>query len=417
MSSMTHERFDSIDIDRIQRRLEELSEIGGTSEGGVTRPAYSQEENEAFEYVLNELDDEYTIREDSIGNVFATREPDAEKSIFTGSHLDSVFNGGYLDGALGVVTSLEAINAVYEADVDAKYPPTLAIFRAEESARFGHHTIGSRAALGRIETDTFAAVDQNGIPLWRAMQDVGFQPDNLSEPSIDLDRVAAFFETHIEQGRVLEENGNEVGVVSSIRAPVRYEFTVEGDYDHSGATPMGMRRDALVAAGKMIVTTEAVTTAGADNGDIVGTVGRVTTVDGSINQVCGRVEFPLDLRSNDTEFRDQTESTILEELESIADSQNVKLSSSVVDRSEPVQLDPDAVSCLDAAADEIDTEYQVLASGGGHDAMNFQLEGITTGMLFVPSIDGVSHNPAEETTEAGIEAATRTLAQAITEFE
>jgi hydantoinase/carbamoylase family amidase len=408
--------FDSVDPARINRRLADLSDIGATSDDGITRPAYSKEESEAFEYIQGELTQEYTAREDATGNVFATREPDAERSIFTGSHLDSVFNGGYLDGALGVITALEAIDAVYESNLDPVYPPTLAIFRAEESARFGHHTIGSRAALGMIEIDTFAALDQNGIPLWQAMQEAGFQPNNLSEPSIDLDRVAAFFETHIEQGRLLEEDESDVGVVSGIRAPVRYEFAVGGDYDHSGATPMRLRRDAVVAASEMIVAIEELATTAADEGDLVGTVGSVNTVDGSINQVCGRVEFPLDLRSNDVEFRDRVESTILDELASIAAAHDVELTETVIDRSQPVQLDPGAVTCLEEAARDTNSVYQVLSSGGGHDAMNFQLNGTPTGMLFAPSIDGISHNPAEETTDAGIAAVTRTLARGLVEF-
>lgn len=406
-----------IDVNRVQRRLDELSDIGATSDGGVTRPAYSEAENEAFEYLLEELPNGYVVEEDSIGNVFATPDPDAERSIFTGSHLDTVFNGGYLDGALGVVASLEAITAVYESNAELAYPPTLAVFRAEESARFGHHTIGSREAIGMLDVNTFSAVDQNDIPLWRAMQKVGFQPENLSEPSIDLDRVAAFLEIHIEQGRVLEESGDDLGVVSSIRAPVRYEFTVTGDYDHSGATPMELRQDALTAASKMIVSIEEKASNAAEAGDIVGTVGTVTAVDGSINQVCGEVTFQLDLRSADIDYRDNVESTILEEVERIADSQEVTVERTLIDRTEPVTLDDDVVSALESGAQRVETDYQVMPSGGGHDAMNFQLAGIPTGMLFVPSVDGVSHNPNEKTTEKAIEDATRTLARTLIEYE
>lgn len=139
------------------------------------------------------------------------------------------------------------------------------------------------------------------------MQDAGFQPDNLSEPTIDLDRIAGFIELHIEQGRVLEEENKDVGVVSSIRAPSRYRVTVTGEYDHSGATPMRMRRDALVAASEMIEIIETIAKNAAKEGDFVATVGDITAVDGAINKVCGEVKFVLDLRSADSVFRDDIE--------------------------------------------------------------------------------------------------------------
>lgn len=416
-TSALEDVFDTVDIDRINRRLDELSEIGKTSRGGITRLAYSEQENEAIDYVLDELDDEYAVEVDSTGNVFATREPDASLSIYTGSHLDTVFNGGPLDGSLGILVSLEAIDALYEADIDVQYPPTLTIFRAEESARFGYHTIGSRAALGMLEVDTFASVDQNDVPLWQAMQDAGFQPKNLSEPSIDLDRIAGFVELHIEQGRVLEEEGADVGIVSSIRAPTRYRITVTGDYDHSGATPMEMRSDALAAASEMVLAVEALAERAATEGDLVATVGDVTPIDGAINMVCGKVEFVLDIRSDDLSYRNEIETAILENLDRIADDRDVEVERTHLDSSNPVGIDPNLVSVLDSSAEVVGTDHMTIPSGGGHDAMNFQLNEIPTGMLFVPSIEGVSHNPNEETTTKAIEAATKTLACALAVYD
>lgn len=417
MSFCTNTIFDSIDVTRIERRLDDLSEIGRTSEGGVTRLAYSEEENEAFEYVLDELPDSYVIEKDALGNVFASRSPHSEPTVLTGSHLDSVFNGGYLDGTLGVVASLEAIDALYASDIRVNVPPTLAIFRGEESSRFGHHTIGSQAALGMLDSEVLAASDQNGIPLWRAIEEAGFRPANLSAPSFELDHVEAFLELHIEQGRVLESGGDDVGVVSSIRAPVRYECTIYGNYDHSGATPMELRQDALAAAGEMIVSVEEIAAAAAEEGDLVGTVGDVTAVDGAINQVSGEVTFPLDLRSDDADYLAQVETHVIEALERIADRRNVQFEATLIDRTDPAELDSSVISLLEDAASEVGTSYQVLPSGGGHDAMNFKLKGIPTGMLFVPSIDGISHNPEEETTRTAITDATRTLASALAELQ
>lgn len=406
-----------IDSDRIQRRLDDLWEIGKTSRGGVTRLAYSEEEQAAIDYVLGELPDGYDVRTDSIGNVFATRHPEADRSLYLGSHLDTVFNGGRLDGTLGVVTALEAIEAVHAADEEPTVPPTLTIFRAEESARFGQHTIGSRGALGLLTVEDFSALDQSDIPLWQAMQQADLQPQNLSEPTLDLDSVAGFLEMHIEQGRVLDETGDDVGVVTSIRAPVRYRATVTGDDDHSGATPMGMRQDAVAGAAEMVVAIEEVAERASEDGDLVATVGDFTAVEGAINKVCGEVEFPIDVRSNDEAFRDEIEERILGRIEDIASRRGLTLDLEELDRSTPVELDDTVLSVLDDCADSVGADYRRLPSGGGHDAMNFQLKGVPTGMLFVPSIDGISHNPKEATDPDAVVDATRTLACAVMDFE
>ncbi|MFB6300876.1 MAG: Zn-dependent hydrolase [Halobacteriales archaeon] len=402
-----------IDLDRITRRLDELWDIGRTEGGGVTRLAYSDAENEAFAYLREELPSAYTVREDSIGNLFASRAPDADRSVYLGSHLDSVYNGGRLDGTLGVIAALEAIETVHASDRSPTYQPTLTVFRGEESARFGQHTIGSRGALGMLTVEAFSATDENDVPLWLAMQRAGFQPSNLSEPTIDLDRIAAFLELHIEQGRVLDEADDDVGIVTSIRAPVRFRATVQGADDHSGATPMGLRRDALAAAGEMIARIESIADTAANDGDFVATVGDITAVEGAINKVCGEVSFPIDIRSNDESYRDTIEAEIRDAVTTIAERRRLDLELELIDRSEPVELDSALIETLDAAAASTGTSFQRLPSGGGHDAMNFQLADIPTGMVFVPSEDGISHNPQEATPETAIRDATATLANGL----
>lgn len=408
---------DLIDVDRIESRLDSLWDIGAVSDGGVTRLAYSEEETEAFEYVRSEIPSDFEVRIDSVGNLFATPAPDAADSLYLGSHLDSVFNGGRLDGTLGVVLALEAIQVIHEGDAEPAVPPTLSIFRGEESARFGQHTIGSRAALGLLTVDDFAATDQSDVPLWQAMQQAGFRPENLSEPTLDLDSVAGFLETHIEQGRVLDEGGWNVGIVTGIRGPVRYRVTLRGDNDHSGATPMELRRDALAGAAEMIAAIERIGREASDEGDLVATVGDITVPGGAINKVAGEASFPIDVRSNDVAHRDEFEARILDELDSITDRRNLACEREELDRTDPVDLDGSMIGHLENAATAVDADYTVLPSGGGHDAMNFQRTGVPTGMLFTPSIDGVSHNPGEETTTAGIREATEIFVQAILEYE
>ncbi|OIB58930.1 Zn-dependent hydrolase [Natrialba sp. SSL1] len=406
-----------IDRDRIERRLDDLWEIGQTQKGGVTRLAYTDEESDAFSYIRTELSSSYSVTEDSMGNLFATREPEASDSIYIGSHLDSVYNGGRLDGTLGVVTAIEAIEAVYSSECEPAHPPTLAIFRNEESARFGQHTVGSRGALGQLEVEDFSATDQNDVPLWHAMQSQGFEPENLSNPTINTERITGFLELHIEQGRVLDERELDVGLVTSIRAPVRCRVTVTGDHDHSGATPMELRCDALSGAAEMITAIESVATTAATDGDLVATVGDITTVNGAINKVCGEVSFPIDIRSKEEDYRDTIENRIVDTIETIADDRELRTEIELLDRSEPVQLDSEFVTVLEQSAETSGAAYCCLPSGGGHDAMNFQLAGIPTGMVFVPSINGISHNPAEATKPEAIEKATRILSKALVNFE
>lgn len=403
-----------IDLDRIQRRLDALWEIGQTEGGGVTRLAYSDEETAAIEYVCDELDDDFDVETDQVGNVFATREPEADRSLFLGSHLDTVYNGGRLDGALGVVVALEAIQVAYD-EGEPPVAPTLAIFRAEESSRFGQWAVGSRGALGQLTVEDLAATDQSNIPIWQAMQTQGLTPKNFTESTIDLDRVAGFLETHIEQGRVLDEADERLGIVSSIRGPVRYRVTVEGDYDHSGATPMTLRRDAIAGGGEMVTAIEAIASEAAEDGDVVATVGEFAPAEGAINKVCGEVTFSIDIRSNDEAYRDDVEERILERIRAIADERDLDVTTTLVDRSSPVELDDEMIELLGDVVDSFDLSSREIPSGGGHDAMNFQHAGIPTGMVFVPSVDGISHSPKEETPPEAIREVAAVFARAILE--
>ena len=405
---MSETTTSKVDLERILRRLDDLSQISEDGKG-VTRLAYTDLESEAIDYVRSELPDEVTTRVDSIGNFFATPDPDAPKTVCIGSHLDSVFNGGRLDGALGVVLALETLDVVTEMNEDPEDPLTIVVFRGEESARFGIHTIGSRGALGMLTVDDFSKTDQNDIPLWHAMQRQGVQPSDLSESTINTDRVDRFYEVHIEQGRILDESDDKLGLVTSVRAPVRYEVTVEGAYDHSGATPMELRKDALVAAGEMITDVEDVAKR---RENVVATVGDISAHDGAINKVCGRVTFPLDIRSEILDMRDDTEEEVLEAFVETAEHRDIGIDTKEIDRSTPMELDKEAIDELEAGARDLGIAHRRMPSGGGHDAMNLQKVGIPTGLMFVPSVDGISHSPAEETDHESVEAAAKVLLRA-----
>lgn len=412
--------FDNqIEIDRINRRLDALFQIGRTDKGGVQRHAYTPEEQEAHDYIKNELSDEYTIEVDSVGNLYATREPDAEQHLYVGSHLDNNPNGGRLDGTLGVVTALEAIDAVYGSGYQPEVPPKLVAWRAEEP-RFGVHTPGSRMALGRLSKQDLSSTDKMGyedVTLEEAIEQAGFEPPEPGTELIDVNSVYGYLESHIEQGRVLDDEDENVGIVTSIRAPVRFLITVLGEEDHSGATPMDYRQDAIAGAAEMVTAIEEQAKQAAREGDIVATVGSFEPLNGVINKVNGEVTFTIDIRSKDSDFRDKFEETVFDHLHTIADRRTLEIETELLDRTDPVILDEQMVQLLERGAKNLDTSYRRMPSGAGHDAMNLQKAGIPTGMLFVPSVNGISHNPNEETYDDAVEDMTKVFAYGIQNVE
>jgi hydantoinase/carbamoylase family amidase len=384
----------------------------------VTCLAYSRDESTAFDYLREELPEEYSVWTDSFGNLFATRDPDFNRALFVGSHLDTVHQGGRFDGRLGVVVALEAIEAVYESSQSPALPIVLAVFRGEEASRFDVGTIGSRAALGMLSEHHLETTDESGISLREAMERVGCEPQSgLAEPSLEFDRIVGFVETHIEQGPVLAKTGSAVGVVSEIRGPVRHRVTVTGTPGHSGATPMDMRSDAVAGAGKMVAAVQEVATEMSREEDVVATVGKIHSHQGAINKVCDRVSFTLDVRSTDPAHRARTNRHIEARLNEIATSEGLSIDMVYLDSTQPVSLDPRLTSLLEESAQNVGTSYETLPSGGGHDAMNFAIQEIPAAMLFTPSPNGISHNPAEDTDYDAVKQVTACLAWGMANFE
>lgn len=404
---------EAVDDDRIFTRLDELATIGETDQGGVTRLAYSDAENEAIAYIEEALPTGYSATFDVVGNFFAAPDPVPDESLLLGSHLDSVYNGGPLDGALGVIVALEAIEVAETVDEEYPIPPTLTVFRGEESARFGRGTIGSRAATGKLTEGDLEATDKNGVVLRDAIREAGFEPSTPGSKTLNPGDIHAFAETHIEQGPVLESSGNRLGIVTSIRAPVRYAVEVTGEYDHSGATPMGTRRDAIAAASEIVTAVESLGVEAATEGNIVATVTEFDALDTASNKICGRVSLTIDLRSIDHSYRDRVEDEIVATIRSIADEREITVNLEPYYRQDPVPLEDRVIDALEQHADAINTTHERLPSGGGHDGRHLQSIGIPSGMLFVPSINGVSHSPDEETIREAVVDAAAVFSRAI----
>ena len=247
-----------INSKRFETNFNAISEFGALKGGGLTRLAFSKEDLEARKFLINLIEKNgFKLKIDNVGNIYAIYDDGCEadaKPVCVGSHIDSVPNGGFYDGTLGVMAGLEALTAIKEAGIKLKRPLWLINFSCEESSRFKTATIGSKIISGKLSQQRLHELkDEDGISLFEAMSAAGFKPQNLDEAILKENSLHAYLELHIEQGPVLERSGISVGVVSGIAAPIRFEIAIHGKADHSGATPMNMRSDALLAASHIII--------------------------------------------------------------------------------------------------------------------------------------------------------------------
>lgn len=376
-----------IDGDRLVRDLETLAAIGADAQGGVTRIAYSREDREGREWVRAEFAalglSETT---DSAGNdtwVYPGTESGLAP-IALGSHTDTVPNGGRYDGALGVLSALAVVRALYQENRRLRHPVEVINFAAEEATMSGA-TFGSRAMAGTLAPDVVNHRAWDSRTVADHLRDAGLDPDRVTAAR-RTDGPAAFLELHIEQGRRLETQRKPIGVVEGIAGIRRYEVTVNGYANHAGTTLMQDRQDALVMAAPYILQVKSV----AEQHGIVGTVGKMDILPGSPNVIPGQVIINLEIRGLDEGVLDLAERQLEEEAG--------KLQAAFVQTSNkpPVDSDPLLVQALVAACEDNGYAYARMASGAGHDAM-CMADLAPQAMLFVPSRNGVSHSPDEYT--------------------
>lgn len=401
-----------INADRLWSRLSELSGIGRSEGGGVTRLSFTEEERAAKDLVTSYMREAgLEVREDAAGNLIGRREGRVEGTpvVLAGSHVDSVRNGGDFDGPLGVLGAVEALQVMGERGVETERPIEVVTFTDEEGARFGFGMIGSRAMAGTLAREDLGRVDKDGVSVAGAMRDSGLDPERVGEAARPEDSVYAYVELHIEQGKILEDSNLPVGVVTGIAGPVWLRFILTGEAAHAGTTPMRLRRDALAAAAAVIgrIEKEAGRT-----GTSVGTVGQLDLEPGGINIIPGRVSFSLDLRDIDEEVRDRVEARIAAEVARLCEERGIALETETLQRLRPVPCSDLVRGAAGAACEALGLEPFELASGAGHDGMH--LAGLCpVGMIFVRSKNGLSHNPDEwsskEDCADGVEVLYRTL--------
>lgn len=384
----------AINKERVENLLAGLAKFTA-SEEGVTRLAYSRLDKEAQEWLLAQVADlGLSVREDAVGNVFLRRvgKNDELPPVACGSHLDSVIHGGAYDGMCGVVGALEALYMLQDESLERSVE--VIIFRAEESSRFGYATMGSKLLTGSATPAELSRGTKKGdISFSEALAEWGCDPAAYEEAVIAPGTYKCFAELHIEQGKVLEQTGHNIGIVHNIAAPTRFKLHIKGVADHSGATPMGMRKDALVSAAKLILAVNEAATDEKANGT-VGTVGVVDIDPGSINVVPGEVTLWVDVRGVASDSIARTMQAIGEACESVAVTDGVGVRREMLTADNPVALDAALAAQSEAICKEKGFSFLHMNSGAGHDAMHMTKICPTT-MLFIPCRAGISHNPAE----------------------
>lgn len=373
-----------------------LSGIGGTPEGGTTRLLYTTEWLEAQEQLRTEIESAgMTSYFDDIGNLYGRIEGKKypEQVIMSGSHIDTVVNGGKLDGQFGVLASYLAIKYLIQTYGSPLRTLEVVSLAEEEGSRFPYVFWGSKNILGLAKReDVIEISDAKGVKFVDAMTQCGFKFRDDKTP-VRKD-IKAFVELHIEQGSVLEKEGQQIGVVTSIVGQRRYTIKLFGQANHAGTTPMGYRKDTVYAFSKICCQT--IEKAVACGDPLVVTFGRVEPKPNTVNVVPGETLFTMDCRHTDKKQLVEFTTAIEADMKKIASEMGMNIEIDLWMDEDPVPMDSHLVNLLKNICEEEKLNYRMMHSGAGHDSQIFAPT-IPTAMLFVPSINGISHNPAEDT--------------------
>ncbi|KJS20573.1 MAG: peptidase M20 [Clostridiaceae bacterium BRH_c20a] len=382
-----------VNVKRLQRDFDNIAQFGQLANGGVTRLAFSQADLQARTYlkqVMVELKLEVYI--DAFGNMRGRREGQLSlPPVVIGSHLDTVPDGGHYDGVVGLIGALEVIRVLNNNKIITPRPIEIINFSCEESSRFRAGTLGSKVLIGKITKEALKQLaDKDGISLYEALEKSGFNPEDIDNSRIYPGEIFAFIEMHIEQGPVLEQEKHHVGIVTAIAAPTRYKVIIEGRADHSGNTPMYMRKDALTAASELILGVEEIAKNQAGE-KTVGTVGYIYAQPGAMNVVPGRVELGIDIRDINMEDKKSAVGKVIKLISDIQERREIIINYEQLSDEEPVVLSEKVIKTIEEEAKTQNLSYKIMPSGAGHDAM-YMANVTDVGMIFIPSIGGVSHN-------------------------
>lgn len=388
-----------------QRTVAELKELRALTgdENGAQRVAFTETWSRARAWLREKLKAlPVEIHSDPAGNVWATLTGKSDRSLLIGGHIDSVPNGGWLDGCLNLLAGVEILRRINE-QYDGKPPVTVRLvdWADEEGARFGKSLFGSSACSGNLDLEEARTlVDRDGVRLPDALKTVGIDLERVKESGSELKNAAAYLELHIEQGPVLERMGLPLGVVLGTKGVERHIITFHGQEAHSGSTPMNARRDALAAAAKLALEIRVIAK---KHEDAVCTMGSVKTFPGIPTAVVGRCEVTLDQRDLDAGILADMHREAQEASHRFAREENCTVEWSRLWNIEPVPFHPHLLELCEQALRETSGTVHRMPSGPLHDAAEVSRAGIPTVMMFVQSLKGISHNKIEDTKEEHLE--------------
>jgi N-carbamoyl-L-amino-acid hydrolase len=383
---------------RLNRHLSELAEFGKNPQGGVSRVAYSEADRQGREYVMGLMRGaRLDVSVDAAGNIVGRRaggdsgrRPGRDSGLpplLFGSHIDSVPEGGNYDGDVGSLGAIEVAQTLAENDVVTRHPLEVIVFQNEEGG-----LIGSRALSGELTTRELDLVSRSGKTIREGTRFIGGDPDRIANVRRARGSIAAYLELHIEQGANLDAERIDIGVVEGIVGINWWDVTIEGFANHAGTTPMDRRRDALLAAARFIEAVNRVVTSAP--GRHVGTVGRIQAFPGAPNVIPGKVVLSLELRDLDAAKIAQLYDRIRTEARQIAVSSQTTFDFKSINENTPAPTDPRVRELIVASARELGLTTKLMPSGAGHDAQDIARLG-PVGMIFVPSVGGISHSPRE----------------------
>ena len=403
----------SINGPRMLQQIQTLAEIGRTDTGACCRLALTDEDKQGRDLVVRWMKElGMTISIDPIGNIFGLRagsRPDLAP-IMTGSHIDTVRTGGAYDGNYGVLAGLEVVATLNEAHHLTERALVVGVFTNEEGARFAPDMLGALVYVGGMPLEEALQVKANdGAILGDALKEIGYQ----GSAPIGIHKPYAFVELHIEQGPILDIEGIKIGAVENLQGISWQELTIVGQSNHAGTTPMHLRHDAGYAASAIASFVRELTRN--MGGSQVGTVGHVVLTPNLINVIAARATITVDLRNTDEGLLQQAEQALNAFLISLAASEGVTITSRRLARVEPVAFDAGLADRIAHHAQELGLSQRRMTSGAGHDAQ--MLARICpAAMIFVPSVGGISHNPAEHTDPDDLIAGANVLLATLTEL-
>ncbi len=400
----------AINSDRLWASLMEMAQIGATAKGGVNRQALTELDGQGRDLFVRWCEEAgCTVRVDAVGNIYARRagKNDELAPVMTGSHLDTQPTGGKWDGVFGVLSGLEVIRTLNDLSYETERPVEVTVWTNEEGCRFAPAMMGSGVAIGKFDLDeVYGLTDAEGKNFREELEAIGY----LGSQEANVGDVAAFFEVHIEQGPILEDEEKTIGIVQGAQGQRWFDVTLVGQEAHAGPTPMKTRRDALVGASEIVA---AVNRIGLEfQPGACATVGQFDVSPNSRNTIPGHVAFSVDFRHPDDEKLSQMKAALEVACTEAAEKRGLELDCKEIWYQPPIVFDPDCVAAVKSGAAEADLPAMEIVSGAGHDACHISTVA-PTGMIFVPCKDGISHNEVESATQVDCAAGCNVLLHAI----